>query len=402
MDDKKKNEKIDIKNLNALIQTARVILKILLILSLCGIVIFGFIFLEKTQVLNILGTILSICMPLFIGFGFAWLVEPMIKYFEKRKISRKLSTFIVYAMFVLVLILLLVLVVPEFISQLRELINQVPSFVADIKNFITNLFSKFKDSEIDINAIQTNIITQLENFATNLTNNSLSGIVDTITKILSSSATFILGIIIGVYLSLDFDKVQYQIKSWIPKKHKEDGDKLLHELNVMTRGYVSGTLFTSLVVTFFTFVGLIISGISSPLLFAIFCGITNIIPYFGPYIGGIPTIIVAFSISPMCGIIAAITIVLVQTIEGNIINPIIVGKATDIHPITIVIGLLIFEHFFGIIGMIVATPVIGAIKILFNFFNDKYGLIDLIKTPKEVKKERKTANKKTFSLFNLK
>ena len=396
MEEKKKNDKIDYQNLNALIQTARVILKILLILSVCGIIIFAFIFLEKTQILNIIGTIISISMPLFIGFGFAWLVEPMIRYLERKKLSRKLSTFIVYVLFILVLVLLLVLVVPEFISQVRELIGQVPSFVSDIKNFITNLFEKFKDSEIDINTIQNNIITQLENFATNLTNNSLSGIVNAVTKILSSSATVILGIIIGLYFSLDFDKIQYHIKSWIPKKHKAEGDKLLHELNVMARGYVSGTLFTSLVVTFFTFVGLIISGISSPLLFAIFCGITNIIPYFGPYIGGIPTIIVAFAISPMCGIIATITIVLVQTIEGNIINPIIVGRATDIHPITIVIGLLIFEHFFGIIGMIIATPVIGAIKILFNFFNEKYGLIDLIKTPKAEKKEKKKT--KLFSL----
>jgi predicted PurR-regulated permease PerM len=147
-------------------------------------------------------------------------------------------------------------------------------------------------------------------------------------------------------------------------------------------------LFTSLGVAFFTFIGLIISGISSPLLFAIFCGITNIIPYFGPYIGGIPTVIVAFSISPMCGIIAAITIIIVQFIDGNIINPIVVGKATDIHPITIVIGLLVFEHYFGIIGMIIATPVIGAIKILFHFFNEKYGLIDMIKTPKEDKNKK--------------
>ena len=157
MNEKNKNEKIDYRNLNALIQTARVILKILLILSICGIIIFGFIFLEKTQILNILGTILYISMPLFIGFGFAWLVEPIIRTFEKKKLSRKASTFIVYALFVLILLLLLVLVVPEFISQFRELISQVPSFLSDIKNFITNLFSKFKDSEIDINTIQSNI-----------------------------------------------------------------------------------------------------------------------------------------------------------------------------------------------------------------------------------------------------
>ena len=398
MDEKKKNDKIDYHNLNALIQTARVILKILLILSICGIIIFGFIFLEKTQILNIIGTIFSISLPLFIGFGFAWLVEPMIKYLEKKKLSRKLSTFIVYILFVLILILLLVLVVPEFISQVRELIGQVPGFVTDIKNFITNLLSKFNESEIDINAIQNTIFKELETFAANITNNSLSNIVDTVTSVLTSSATIILGLIIGVYFSFDFDKIQARIKSLVPRKHKAEGEKILHELNVMARGYVSGTLFTSLVVTFFTFIGLIISGISSPLLFAIFCGITNIIPYFGPYIGGIPVIIVAFSISPMCGIIASITIILVQAVEGNIINPIIVGKATDIHPITIIIGLLIFQHYFGIVGMIIATPVIGAIKILFNFFNEKYGLIDLIITPKQTKKTEK--HKKSW--LNLK
>ncbi len=387
MKEKNKNEKIDYKNLNALIQTARVILKILLILSICGIIIFAFIFLEKTQILNIIGTIISISMPLFMGFGFAWLVEPMIRYIENKKLSRKLSASIVYILFVLILTLLIVLVVPEFISQLRDLIGRVPAFVVEIKDFITNIFSKFKDSEIDINAIQTNIISQLETFANNFTTNSLSNIINTITSILSSGASVILGLLIGFYFSLDFEKIRNNIKSWIPTKYKTESFRLINELNAMARGYVSGTLFTSLAVAFFTFVGLIISGINSPLLFAIFCGITNIIPYFGPYIGGIPTIIVAFSVSPMCGIIAAITIVIVQFVEGNILNPIVVGKATDIHPITIVIGLLVFQHYFGIVGMIVATPIIGAIKILFNFFNEKYEIIDKIKTPKtELKK----------------
>ncbi len=390
MDDKK--NKIDYKNLNALIQTARVILKILLILSICGIVIFAFVFLEKTQILNIIGTILSICMPLFIGLGVAWLFEPLIRYLEKKNIGRKLSTTICYIGFILFLIILMLLVVPEFISQLKELIGQVPGFLVQIKNFITNIFDKFQDSQIDINSIESNIIGQIESFANNLTTNSLSGILDTITKILSSSAGVALGILIGFYFSLDFDKLTEKIKNWIPIKHKKEAFKVINELNLMARGYVSGTLFTSLGVAFFTFIGLIISGISSPLLFAIFCGITNIIPYFGPYIGGIPTVIVAFSISPMCGIIAAITIVIVQFIDGNIINPIVVGRATDIHPITIVIGLLVFEHYFGIVGMILATPIIGAIKILFNFFNDKYHFIERIKPASDEKTNKKANN----------
>lgn len=381
----KDNEKLDYKNINGLVQTARVILKLGLVLAICGLIAIGFVILEKTQILGIIGTILGLLLPLFIGFVVAWLFEPLIKYFEGKNITRKLSTVIVYVVFILVLMLLIGLVIPEFISQLKDLISQAPVFLNKGKELVVNLFSRIKDSEIDINKIQTDIIVQFENFVNNFASNSLTNLINGITNVFSEGFKVVLGLIIGFYLSLDFEKVVNGMKSYMPRKHKKDIQYLLDNLNNMARSYVSGTLFTSLIVAFLTFLGLIISGVSSPLLFAVFCGITNIIPYFGPYIGGIPVIIVGFSISPMCGIICALTVLIVQFVEGNIIHPLIIGKATDIHPITIVISLLIFEHFFGIVGMIIATPVVGSLKILFNFFDNKYNLLDRIKPKKEDK-----------------
>ena len=378
----KDKEKLDYKNLNALIQTSRVILKLGLVLAICGLIVFGFVILEKTQILNIIGTIIGLLLPLFIGFAVAWLFEPMIKYLEGKDLSRKLSTTIVYVVFILVLLLLVGLVVPEFISQLKELISQAPVFLNKGRDFVVGLFSKFGESEIDLNKIQNDIIGQFEGFINNFASNSLTSIVNGITKLFSEGLQVVIGLIIGFYLSLSFEKTVTTMKTYIPRRHKEDANYILENLNIMARGYVSGTLFTSLIVAFLVFLGLVISGIGSPLLFAILCGVTNIIPYFGPYIGGIPTIIVAFSVSPMCGIIATLTIVIVQFVEGNIIHPLVVGKATDVHPITLVIGLLIFQHFFGIIGMIIAAPVIGAVKILFNFFDNKYNLLDRIKPKK--------------------
>ena len=143
----------------------------------------------------------------------------------------------------------------------------------------------------------------------------------------------------------------------------------------MARDYVSGTLFTSLIVAFLTFLGLLISGVSSPLLFAIFCGITNIIPYFGPYIGAIPAIIVGFTISPITGLCCVISILVVQLLENNFYQPIIMGHTMKLHPVTIMLGLLIFQHFFGIIGMIVATPVIAAGKVIFTYIDEKLNII---------------------------
>ena len=390
MNDKK--NKLDYQNLNALIQTARVILKLGLILAICAIVIFGFILLEKTQILSIIGTILSLISPLFVGFILAWLFEPTIKFLEKKKVSRRWGTIITYLIFVILVIVSLVLVVPEFVSQLKDLIGQAPVLLNKIKDVIANLFSKFKDSDLDIKVIQDSLVLQFETFINNFASNSLGNIVNAITEILSEGVSFALGVIIAIYLSFDYDKFMNKLKRFIPIKYKEGLGKIVSELSLMCRGYVNGTLFSSLIVAFLTFLGLIISGVSSPLLFAIFCGITNIIPYFGPYIGGIPVIIVGFSISPICGIITAITIILVQFVEGNILNPIIVGRATDIHPITLVVGLLVFEYYFGIIGMILATPIIGAVKIIFNYFNNKYNFIEQIKTKKDrILEEKKEA-----------
>ena len=374
----KEKKELDYENLNGLISRGKLILKILFICLILALVILEFIILEKTQILKILITILGLMMPLFMGWILSWLFEPLIKYMEKKKIKRPIGTTIVYVSFIVIMILLIVLVAPEFISQLKELINQLPTYLSKVKDFISNIFSRLDKNAIDVVSIQNDINTQIEKVVTNFTSNGLSGVVSAITAILSSGVTVAISLIIAFYLSLSYDKITRKINNNIPVKHRSEALIVIGKIGDMARRYVNGTIISSIIVTIFTFIGLLLSGISSPLLFAIFCGVTNIIPYFGPYIGGIPTIVVGFSISPLCGLICLITILLVQTIEGNIINPIIVGKATDMHPITIVISLIIFEYFFGIVGMIIATPIVGAIKILFVHFNEKYHILDRI------------------------
>ena len=373
---KDNKEKIDVEGVNSIIHTSKIVLKFVIMGLILGLIIGLFIIIEKTELLKIFVTILSLLVPLFVGWVLAWLVEPLIKLLERKNVNRKLGTTIVYLLFMIVMVLLIVLVVPEFINQLKELISQLPNYLSKVKDFISNLFNRFDTDALDITAIQNDINTQLEKYVTDFTSNGLTGIVSVVTSILSSGLTVGLSLIIAFYFSLGFDRMAKKVNNTLPKTHRNEIINILGQIGDMTRRYVNGTLFSSLIVTIFTFIGLLISGVSSPLLFAIFCGVTNIIPYFGPYIGGIPTIIVGFSISPLCGIVCLVTILLVQMVEGNVINPIIVGKATDMHPITIIIGLIIFGHFFGILGMVLATPIMGAVKILFNYFNNKYHLIN--------------------------
>ena len=123
-------------------------------------------------------------------------------------------------------------------------------------------------------------------------------------------------------------------------------------------------------------IGLTLAGLQAPLIFALFCALTDVIPYFGPYIGAIPAIIVGFTMDPLVGICCIISILVVQALENNFYQPLIMGHTMKLHPVTIMLGLLIFQHFFGIIGMIVATPVIACAKVIFNFINEKFNIVD--------------------------
>ena len=144
-------------------------------------------------------------------------------------------------------------------------------------------------------------------------------------------------------------------------------------------------------------IGLTLAGLEAPIVFALFCAITDIIPYFGPYIGGIPAVIVGFTISPITGICVLIAIIIVQLLENNFYQPLIMGHTMKLHPVTIMVGLLIFQHFFGILGMVIATPVIACLKILTEFLNEK---LDIFNFERD-KDEDDSLERKKLKLKNL-
>ena len=177
---------------------------------------------------------------------------------------------------------------------------------------------------------------------------------------------------VGFFLLLDFNETPKRIKSIIPTKYRKEVWNLLSRINYILNKFIRGTLYSSLIIFVCVLIGLLILKVPAAIVLAIFCAVTNVIPYLGPYIGGIPAVVVGFSQSPITGIITLIAIVIVQFIEGNLLQPLIMSKQLKLHPVTIMLGLLIFGYFFGIVGMVVATPAIAAIKVIFTFFDEKY------------------------------
>ena len=219
--------------------------------------------------------------------------------------------------------------------------------------------------------------TTIENFALGLTTNLPNTIINITKSIISSSVNFVLGLMIGFYMLFDFDKINSTVLSHMPLKWKDNYAELTTRINTSLRNYVQGVFLVMFLVFITQSIGLTLAGLEAPLLFAVFCAVTDIIPYFGPSIGAIPAVLVGFTISPSVGIFCIISIVIVQLLENNFYQPLIMGHTMQLHPVIIIISLLIFQHFFGIIGMVVATPVVACLKVIFMFIDEKIHFMDL-------------------------
>ncbi|MDD3453529.1 MAG: AI-2E family transporter [Bacilli bacterium] len=373
---KKTDEKLDTVKLNELISVSRNLLKIIYVLIIIIGIYLLIRLLKELNAKEIIITILKTISPLFIGIFVAWLFDPFVKYLKKKGIKRSIGTLITYLILITFIAVVVGSIIPVLSEQINELVKILPDVFDNLKTWLDNLFDKLNNiNNLDVASIKSETFSQLEHIVTNLTSSLPTIVVDIAKSLFSGIGTLLIGLIIGFYLLMSFDNANDAIITLLPKKYQKDTRELSNEVNTSLRRFIKGALIDASLIFVVTSIGFILVGLRAPLLFGLFCAITNIIPYAGPYIGGIPAVIVGFSAGPVTGFLTLIVIVVVQVLEGNFLQPFIMSKTTKLHPVTIIIGLLVFGYFFGIIGMAVATPVIAAFKTIFVFFNEKYSWI---------------------------
>ena len=191
---------------------------------------------------------------------------------------------------------------------------------------------------------------------------------------MSGVGTILISLVVGLYMLFDFDAITKHFIKLVPNKNKYEIEVLITDIGKEVRKTISGTLLVALMVFVCDSLGFWIVGLNAPLLFGIFCGLTDLIPYIGPYIGGAAAVIVGFSQGSITGITVLIICIVVQLVENYVLQPVVMSKTTQLHPVTIMIGLLVFGHYFGILGMIIATPCIALFKVIFKFIIRKYDL----------------------------
>lgn len=372
---KEVKKEIDKEKLNDVVSLSKSILKILyIVIIIAGI--YGLTIINKEwQLSKFIVECISIVVPLFVGLIVAWLFNPLVNKLQKKGIKRWIGASIVYALFIGLIILIVSLIIPMMSEQLNDLVKIIPSIFDNIKTWIEGLFNNIGDSNsFDVLGVKEDIFSKIELYAVGLTESLPSASIEFIKSLFSGLTTFAVGLVIGFFLLVSFDNFN-NILSFLPRKIQKDTKALGDEIDGSLRKFVQGTFILATLVFGVCSIGFWICGLKSPLLFGLFCGITNVIPYVGPYIGGIPAVVVGLSQGPLVGIGVFIVIVIVQFIEGNLLQPIVMSKTMKLHPVTIILALLICGHFWGIIGMIVATPIVAIIKIVWNYFDKKYKIL---------------------------
>jgi predicted PurR-regulated permease PerM len=384
MEEEKKERKISTKRINQLVSLGNKIGKILYILFIILLIYVITLIFGQWHILSFIGKIFAVISPLFIGWFVAWLLNPFVKRLIKRGIKRGLAVTIAYLTMLLIVGSIVGFIIPSLGEQISDIVSAVPKIANDVKGWIDNIFVKLSDMSLEnLDTVKSSFLLKIESLSESIQKNLPETAVNVVSALVSGIGKIIISLILGFYLLYDFDKVSVGFISLFPKKSRKDINELLIKLNETLYSFVNGTLWLSLLLFIVSVIGFSVIGLNAPVLIAFICVITNLIPYIGPYLGAAVAGAIGFAESPLVGVLTLVFILITQTLEGEILHPIVMSKKMNLNPITIIISLLIFEYLFGIIGMVIATPVVAILKIIYKFLDEKFDLFNFLDKEEE-------------------
>ena len=329
---------------------------------------------------------------LIAGFLF-YLLNPLVKILmkiriKKFKVKRPLAIAVVFLLLISVLGLVISFFIPRLIEQIKSLVIGLPGYLSELQRFLTNLFN---NSHIDwlqkvdlhsyMNRFEGSLTSILKKFILSLTT-SLGSVIGTITSV---TVTLVTVPFILFYMLKDGEKLVPTVEKFFPEHNRSKVARLLHEMSATLSRYISGQMIECLFVGTFSAIGYSMTGIPYALLVGLFAGITNIIPYLGPYIGLMPALFLAFSKSLPTVFWVIVVCIVVQQLDGNLVYPNVIGKSLHLHPLTIIIILLVAGNIAGLLGMILGVPLYAVTKVVVKFV---YDIAQIRTTPeKEQSKE---------------
>lgn len=318
-----------------------------------------FLLLLKPVWMPFLNVLLTALLPFFLGAFITYLLHPLVEKLYLAGLPRGLSIFLIYLLFFGGVGFSIYKGLPVIIEQLDELSENAPILVSQYQRW---MFHLERQTASWPDGLQEQIQARIHAFETWLTN-LLALFIGWLTKMLNFLLLFAIVPFVSFYLLKDFHDVKKMIWYLTPKKWRRKGLYFLKELDESLGGYIRGQLLVcALLGTIAAFLFWIID-MKYPVLLGIIIAITDIIPYFGPIIGAVPAVIIAAAMSGKMAVYVIIIIFVIQFLEGNVLSPYIVGKSLNMHPLFIMAALIIGGEMGGIMGLILAVPILAVMKV---------------------------------------
>lgn len=339
-----------------------------------------------TRILAVLNTFFSIISPFLVGAAVAFLMVPLLRrveiifnflFFRKKrhpKLNRVLSVIVCYVLLIAFLTAFVGIVFPMLIDSVKSIINFIGNFISANYDKINELLLRYDILSIEGEELVIawgEISTTLMNYTGVIVDN----IVALSKNIYSVFLHTFVGLIVSVYVLVDKEnfaakckKVCYAI---LPRKRCESLIFWSRRANHIFTGFIAGKILDSMIIGVLCYLGMLIFKIEYPLLISVIIGVTNILPFFGPFIGAIPSIIILLIVNPWSALWFAIFIIVLQQLDGNLIGPFILGDSVGISAFSIMVAILLGGGLFGFTGMLLAVPVFALIYAVFHTYLER-------------------------------
>jgi len=318
----------------------------------------------------------SILLPFVAGMALAYFLDPVADWLERRGLSRLMATVVILVCFVLVFALSLMLVIPIIINQFTEFAAALPGYISQLQQIISSPETSFLPSWIgaQIETVKQNfseVLSQGAGFLGSLLAqiwNSGKAIVDVVSLLIVTP-------VVAFYILLDWDRMVAKVDSWVPRDQVETVRQIAREMDESVAGFIRGQGSLCLILGIFYAVGLSVVGLNFGLLIGFVSGMISFIPYIGSLVGLVLSVGVAFvQFWPDYTWIVAVAAVFFvgQFIEGNILQPKLVGQSVGLHPVWLMFALFAFGAMFGFVGLLIAVPAAAVVGVLVRFALSRY------------------------------
>jgi len=322
---------------------------------------------------------IGILLPVIYGFSIAFVLNPVERFFEKKvwprvsrgklsaKWNRGIAVFSTYVVAILVIAVFLSVVIPQVTSSIAGIVSNLSAYFNGVTGWLNSLSNMLPKEEIfqeTLEKINESAQTILEAFYSWLS--ALLPMALNATKNLTTGLTnLVLGIIISIYFLFGKERFFAQLKKVLYALFPQDFVKRLidvtHTSNRIFSGFISGKLLDSLIIGILCFVGMSLFRMPMAMLVSVIVGVTNVIPYFGPFIGAIPSALIVFLVDPIKALWFVFFVIFLQQFDGNILGPRILGDSIGLPAFWVIFAILLFGGYFGVFGMFVGVPAFAVI-----------------------------------------